>query len=691
MQSDGGLVDVSRFSGLRAILSGPAGGVVGYALTSYDPETKIPVIGFDMGGTSTDVSRYAGRYEHVFETTTAGVTIQSPQLDINTVAAGGGSRLFWKNGLFVVGPESAGAHPGPACYRCVQNLLSNDRKGGPLTVTDANLFLGRLLPEFFPKIFGEKENEPLDMKVTEKLFKELTDEINSGRDQKMTPEEVAFGFINIANEAMTRPIRALTEARGYDTSTHRLATFGGAGGQHSCAIAESLGISQILIHRYSSVLSAYGMALADVVQEVQEPGSAIFSSKTEKELQVRVEELQKKATAELQKQGFDNNIRHELYLNMRYQGTDTALMMIKPDKDWNFGKAFVEHHEQEFGFTLPDRDVLVDDIRVRGIGQSFEATEKTVDQQLKELKPKQVQSSKAHSMQKVYFERGYQDTNIFVLNKLDIGDKITGPAIIIDETQTIVVVPNSTALILNTHVVINLGESDGTGKKANAEKVDPIILSIFSHRFMAIAEQMGRALQKTSVSTNVKERLDYSCALFDANGGLVANAPHLPVHLGSMSTAVKRQSEIWRGKLKRGDVIVSNHPQTGGTHLPDITVITPAFSGDKIVFYVASRAHHADIGGILPGSMPPHSKEIYQEGAAIKSEKLVSEGRFDEKKITYLLLEEPAQYPGCSGTRCLRDNINDLVYLTIRLISESASRCKPKRNHVNLNFDRRIW
>ena len=532
-----------------------------------------------------------------------------------------------------------------------------------MTVTDANLFLGRLLPEFFPKIFGEKEDEPLDMEATAKLFKELTDEINSDRDQKMSPEEVACGFINIANEAMTRPIRALTEARGYDTSTHRLATFGGAGGQHSCAIAESLGISQILIHRYSSVLSAYGMALADVVHEVQEPSSAVFSSKTEKELQKRVEELQKKASEELKKEGFDDeSIRHELYLNMRYQGTDTSLMMIKPDKDWDFGKAFVDRHHQEFGFTLPDRDILVDDIRVRGIGQSFEGPEKTVDQQLKEVKQCQVQTSKKHSTQKVYFEGGHQDTNIYVLNTLEVGDKIKGPAIIIDETQTIIVVPNSTAIILATHVIINLGESEGTGKKANAEKVDPIILSIFSHRFMAIAEQMGRALQKTSVSTNVKERLDYSCALFDSEGGLVANAPHLPVHLGSMSTAVKKQAEIWEGKLRRGDVIVANHPQTGGTHLPDITVITPAFSGDKIVFFVASRAHHADIGGILPGSMPPHSKEIFQEGAAIKSEKLVSEGRFDEKKITYLLLEEPAQYPGCSGTRCLRDNINDLVY-----------------------------
>jgi 5-oxoprolinase (ATP-hydrolysing) len=669
MQSDGGLVDVGIFSGLKAILSGPAGGVVGYALTSYNPETKTPVIGFDMGGTSTDVSRYAaGRYEHVFETTTAGVTIQSPQLDINTVAAGGGSRLFWKNGLFVVGPESAGAHPGPACYR----------KGGPLTITDANLFLGRLLPEFFPKIFGKNEDEGLDEEASAKLFKELVEKINEDvkKDggKEMSLDEVAYGFIKIANETMTRPIRSLTEARGHDTSKHQLATFGGAGGQHAVAIAEALGIHQILIHRYSSVLSAYGMALADVVDERQEPESKVWSDgdeDTRKFLQQKMEALKKKSTATLQEQGFPTeNIAYEEYLNMRYRGTESALMVVKPTKEdakdfdgdeWAFGKAFVKHHEQEFGFTLPDRDIIVDDVRVRGIGKSFSGLEKTVDQQLKTIKAKDLSSKeKCCAEQKVYFEEGRLDTPIYRLEDLSTGDRVQGPAILADGTQTIVVPPGASALLIDTHVVINIGESESHDKRIDTSHVDPIMLSIFAHRFMAIAEQMGRALQKTSVSTNVKERLDYSCALFDADGGLVANAPHLPVHLGSMSTCVKKQAEIWQGKLKRGDVLVSNHPMFGGTHLPDITVITPAFSGDKIVFYVASRAHHADIGGILPGSMPPNSRELFQEGAAIKSEKLVSEGKFNEKRVTELLHTEPAQYPGCSGTRCLADNINDL-------------------------------
>ncbi|KAI9736814.1 MAG: hypothetical protein M1818_005865 [Claussenomyces sp. TS43310] len=672
MQSDGGLVDVDQFSGLRAILSGPAGGVVGYALTSYDPETKIPVIGFDMGGTSTDVSRYgSGRYEHVFETTTAGVTIQSPQLDINTVAAGGGSRLFWRNGLFVVGPESAGAHPGPACYR----------KGGPATVTDANLFLGRLLPDFFPKIFGKNEDEGLDAKASERIFQELTESINAelskdGKKKHMTADEVAYGFIKIANETMTRPIRSLTEAKGHDTSKHRLATFGGAGGQHAVAIAENLGIKQILVHRYSSVLSAYGMALADVVDERQEPESKTWEDNgdTKSLLQRKMADLKSKSKAALQDQGFGEDlITFEEYLNMRYRGTESALMIVKPEKedvekehdgdDWAFGKAFVKQHQQEFGFTLPDRDIIVDDVRVRGIGKSFEGLEKTVDQQLKEIRPENVESGdKQYGQSEVYFEGGRQETPIYKLEDLAVGDRIKGPAVLADGTQTIVVTPGATALVIETHVVINIGGQDAdTGSKVNSEEVDPIMLSIFAHRFMAIAEQMGRALQKTSVSTNVKERLDYSCALFDATGGLVANAPHLPVHLGSMSTCVKRQAEIWKGKLKRGDVVVSNHPEFGGTHLPDITVVTPAFnSKDEIIFYVASRAHHADIGGILPGSMPPHSRELFQEGAAIKSEKLVSEGHFNEDRVVELLLRDPAKYPGCSGTRCLSDNLNDL-------------------------------
>lgn len=534
MQSDGGLVDVDKFTGLKAILSGPAGGVVGYAITSYDENTKIPVIGFDMGGTSTDVSRYGeGRYDHTFETTTAGVTIQSPQLDINTVAAGGGSRLFFKNGLFVVGPESAGAHPGPACYR----------KGGPATVTDANLVLGRLLPEFFPKIFGKNENEGLDVEASKKVLQEIADQIRTETGKDMSVDEVAYGFLTVANETMTRPIRSITEAKGHDSSKHRLASFGGAGGQHAVAIAESLGIKQTLIHRYSSVLSAYGMALADVVDERQEPDSKVWNAQGSvvEELKTKMESLKAKSRQALRDQGFeDDQIVFEEYLNMRYRGTESALMIIKPDQEefgneWDFGQAFVKHHRYEFGFTLDDRDIIVDDVRVRGIGKSFRYEEKSVDEQLKTLVRKDVSAEKAHSVANVYFEGGRLDTPVYKLGDLDVGTEIKGPAMLADGTQTIVVTPHCVALVLETHVVIDIrrdGEKDKSDGEAGEREVDPILLSIFGHRFMAIAEQMGRALQKTSVSTNVKERLDFSCAIFDATGGLVANAPHLPVHLG---------------------------------------------------------------------------------------------------------------------------------------------------------------
>ncbi|UNI20635.1 5-oxoprolinase (ATP-hydrolyzing) [Purpureocillium takamizusanense] len=666
MQSDGGLVDVDKFTGLKAILSGPAGGVVGYAITSYDEDTKTPVIGFDMGGTSTDVSRYGeGRYEHVFETTTAGVTIQSPQLDINTVAAGGGSRLFFRNGLFAVGPESAGAHPGPACYR----------KGGPATVTDANLYLGRLLPEFFPKIFGKNEDEGLDPEASKKVLQELADQVNKETGKNLSVDEVAYGFLTVANETMTRPIRSITEAKGHDSSKHRLATFGGAGGQHAVAIADSLGIHQILVHRYSSVLSAYGMALADVVDERQEPDSSVWKDGGDAvdQLRSKMEKLKDSSRAALKDQGFkDDEIVFQEYLNMRYRGTESALMIVKPTqeeadehfggKDWEFGKAFVRHHRYEFGFTLDERDIIVDDVRVRGIGKSFRHKDKTVDQQLKTIKRQAVAEGKAHGTKEVYFEGGRHKTPIYKLENLAVGDVLNGPAMLADGTQTIVVTPKAKALITETHVILDIEHETKSEPQNGAREVDPIMLSIFGHRFMAIAEQMGRALQKTSVSTNVKERLDFSCAIFDAGGDLVANAPHLPVHLGSMSTCVKRQAEIWKGRLEKGDVIIANHPAYGGTHLPDVTLVMPAFDdkGEKILFYAASRAHHADIGGITAGSMPPHSRELFQEGASIRSEKLVSGGKFNEKRVVELFYDEPAKYPGCSGTRSLADNINDL-------------------------------
>lgn len=675
MQSDGGLVDASNFSGLRAILSGPAGGVVGYSRTCFNPENPVPLIGFDMGGTSTDVSRFGdGKFDHVFETTTAGITIQSPQLDINTIAAGGGSILSFKNGLIQVGPESASSHPGPACYR----------KGGPLTITDANLFLGRLIPEYFPKIFGKNENESLDVDITKFKFDKLTKEINIAHknlDDK-TSYEIAYGFLEVACENMARPIRQLTEAKGHLISSHRLVSFGGAGGQCAVQVASVLGIKEILIHRYSSVLSAYGMSLADVVEEIQEPCTMEFTNNSIDELNNRLLSLEKKAYAKLFQQGFKTeNIEIEAFLNLRYQGTESGIMV--PKKDDGFLKTFQAMHLREFGFLFDDKTIFVDDVRIRASGKVMNRTEVQIDDQI--LKLHQSNNFKEPDPKRLKFLRDIfwkidgevksLPTEIYRLEEMKTGTFCHGPAIIADGTQTNVIPPGSVVTVLDTHLFIQIldgGIKSGEPKHEIIDvkkeeillpdeiKIEPVLLSIFANRFMDIAEQMGTSLQKTSVSVNVKERLDFSCALFDNVGNLVANAPHLPVHLGSMSACIATQAKLWNGKLKPGDILVSNHPSAGGTHLPDITVITPAFKGDEIIFYVASRAHHADIGGLLPGSMPPNSKELWQEGAAIFSEFLVKEGKFQEKKIIEKLLIEPSQYPNCSGTRRLSDNLSDL-------------------------------
>ncbi|GJQ79107.1 hypothetical protein Trydic_g5362 [Trypoxylus dichotomus] len=646
MQSDGGLTPMDTFNGARAILSGPAGGVVGYATTTWQKETDLPVIGFDMGGTSTDVSRFSGKYEHVYESTTAGVTIQAPQLDVNTVAAGGGSMLFFRSGMFVVGPESAGAHPGPACYM----------KQGPLTVTDANLALGRLLPEYFPKIFGPNEDSSLDKIATIKQFERLQKEINDFlstqsdiQNNNMSLEEVAMGFVRVANEAMCRPIRALTQAKGYDTARHALACFGGAGGQHACAIARSLGMTTVFIHKYAGILSAYGMAVADVVHEAQEPAAKTYTDNNFTYFSDRLEVLGEQCIEELKKQGFDEeSIELDYYLHMRYDGTDCALMCNPAElnagtRHGDFLKSFIDRYQTEFGFVIKHRDVIVDDIRVRGIGKNL------VEQDLE--KNAAVGDPEIEKFVQTYFEGGFYETKVYLLEKLFRGHVLNGPAIIMDKLSTILVEPDCTALITRCgDVKITIG----SGKiKDIGPELDSIQLSIFSHRFMSIAEQMGRILQRTSISTNIKERLDFSCALFGADGGLVSNAPHIPVHLGAMQEAVQYQMKN-RGYFHEGDVILSNHPAAGGSHLPDFTVITPVFhkGSDKPIFYVASRGHHADIGGITPGSMPPHSTSLDQEGAAFKSFLLVDKGRFCEEEFTVEINK--------AGGRNLNDNISDL-------------------------------
>ncbi|XP_050573300.1 5-oxoprolinase [Bombus affinis] len=654
MQSDGGLTPMNSFNGSRAILSGPAGGVVGYAMTTYGKETDLPVIGFDMGGTSTDVSRYGGNYEHVYESTTAGVTIQAAQLDVNTVAAGGGSMLFFRSGLFEVGPESAGAHPGPACYK----------KNGPLAVTDANLALGRLLPEYFPKIFGPNENEPLDKSRTMEAFQTLTNQINEflateGHRPKMTVEEVAMGFIRVANETMCRPIRALTQAKGYDTSRHVLACFGGAGGQHACAIARSLGMGTVFVHKYAGILSAYGMALADVVEEAQEPSAEIYEQESFARLDERLDALEKKVREKVAAQGFpDSYIETESFLHLRYQGTDCALMCTpnknsenNATKHGDFLTTFLERYQTEFGFVMSNRKILVNDIRVRGTGK--------IDIQEDPHLPFSNVSPKIEKTTMVYFENSYQETKVYQLHSLSPGHVIHGPAIIMDSLSTLLIEPDCTASITSRgDVKITIGQ--GLRAEVTTE-LDTIQLSIFSHRFMSIAEQMGRILQRTAISTNIKERLDFSCAVFGPDGGLVSNAPHIPVHLGAMQETVQYQMKAFNGEFSKGDVILANHPCAGGSHLPDLTVITPVFYRDveKPVFFVASRGHHADIGGITPGSMPPHSTSLLQEGATFKSFLLVHKGVFREKELTEALMA-PGKIPGSSGTRNLPDNLSDL-------------------------------
>ncbi|KAG8934128.1 hypothetical protein FRC02_010505 [Tulasnella sp. 418] len=463
MASDGGLLDLDNFSGLKSILSGPAGGVVGYALTSWDEESKTPIIGLDVGGTSTDVSRFDGRYEKVYETTTAGISIQSPQLDINTVAAGGGSCLDFRNGLFTAGPESAGAEPGPACYR----------KGGPLAVTDANLILGRLIPDYFPKIFGKSEKEPLDIDASKKALEEVAKEINTSFDRQMSLDEVAYGFIKVANETMCRPIRSLTEAKGFATSRHILASFGGAGGQHACEIAQLLGIKTILIHRYSSILSAYGLALADRALERQEPSSAVYSNSTIPQLRERLDSLSKSVKESLERQGFKpNRIILERYLNMRWEGTDTAIMILggAPRGDdtsevvEDFEDAFKKEYKHQFGFLLEDKPIVIDDIKVRGIGKTFDTLGPSVFEELKTLSRTAVDSqtsSKKEATYSVYFDKigRLDDTPIFQLPSLEIGDVIKGPAVILDDTQTIVVIPGAEAVVTSHHLFITLHDA----------------------------------------------------------------------------------------------------------------------------------------------------------------------------------------------------------------------------------------
>ncbi len=638
MQSDGGLVDASRFSGSRSIYSGPAGGVVGYALTGRERYPEKPLIGFDMGGTSTDVSRFDGEFEWMDESEISAVHLQTSHLKIKTIAAGGGSRLYFKNGLFVVGPDSAGANPGPVCYG----------KDGHAALTDANLILGRLLPDHFPNIFGPNSDQPLDKGAARVAIKQIVETVNEHNVKKgihlYSVEEVAAGFVQVANEAMARAIREVTSEKGFDVSDHVLACFGGAAGQHACAVAKILGIEKIFVHRFAGILSAFGMGLADVFEEIRQP--VAYKLKDLSHLSEDIERLRTEASAIIKGQGFsENQIQIQAYLVLRYQDTDTSkALLFSESKD--IKEKFLNWHSREMGFQLEDREILIDEIVVRAIGHSPNIVQRKI--------PFSSSASEPIDTVDCFFDNEWKPTPIFQLHAMGVGENISGPAIIIDSSSTIVIDPFCTAVITEFgDVEINVSK---VSQDIDDSAENPVLLSLYGHRFMAIAEQMGRILEKTATSTNIKERRDFSCAIFDGKGNLVANAPHLPVHLGAMGETVRKLVESFGNDVKEGDVWLSNHPEMGGSHLPDITVVTPIFYNGVPKFYAANRGHHSDVGGISPGSMPPFSTRLEDEGIAIKFFKLVESGSFREEEISKILSGSSNTF----GTRALKDNISDL-------------------------------
>ena len=642
MMSSGGLTAADLFRGKDAILSGPAGGVVGMAETGRQAGFD-QLIGFDMGGTSTDVSHFAGEYERTFETEVAGVRMRAPMMLIHTVAAGGGSILHFDGARFRVGPDSAGANPGPKCYR----------RGGPLAVTDANVMVGKLIPDFFPKIFGLRQNEPLDGDAVRAAFATLATDIGDRR----SPEQVADGFIKIAVENMANAIKKISVQRGYDVTRYALNCFGGAGGQHACLVADALGMTSVLIHPFSSLLSAYGMGLADIRSVRQQAVEEPFTDRVREELWKVALTLSRDTIAEVLSQGVAaDRIGVHVRAHIRYAGTDTALIVdagtfhpsstgrgrsgkggLSPTK---IRTAFERAHKARFGFIDRTKSLVLEAVSVEAVGGGA---------RFKEQAQKTTRAKLPAPARRTRFFSGGKWRRAFVYRRetLAPGHKVAGPAIIVEPHQTVVVEDGWQAeLTAKNHLVLKrikkLARARAIGTRA-----DPVMLEVFNNLFMSIAEQMGVALQNTAYSVNIKERLDFSCAVFDGDGSLVANAPHMPVHLGSMDRAVETIIRENKGKIRPGDVYAINAPYNGGTHLPDITVCTPVFDGRKILFWVAARGHHADVGGISPGSMSPNATTIAQEGVYIDNFKLVDRGRFREKEILALLTggDYPARNP----------------------------------------------
>ena len=634
MQSNGGLTDARLFQGRDAILSGPAGGIVGMAQTA-EAAGFDHVIGFDMGGTSTDVSHYAGRYERSFETEVAGVRMRAPMMDIHTVAAGGGSICSFRDGRFQVGPESAGADPGPAAYR----------RGGPLTVTDCNVFLGKLSPDHFPHVFGPEGKDPLDVAATRRGFIALTEQINTATGQSLTPEEVAEGFLKIAVDNMANAIKKISVERGHDVTTYTLQCFGGAGGQHACLVADALGMRSVLIHPFAGVLSAYGMGLAEIraLREAQ-VDCPLKNLAPAQEIATR---LCEEARAEVAAQG-SAQITLTTRAHIRYAGSHQTLDVAFGPAD-DMADEFATAHTSRFGFAPKGHALLIDMISVEAIGQTGEApTAAGTDQggAAVALAP----AATVHVA-----ATGWGDVPLYARADLPPNAQITGPAIITEATGTNMVEPGWTAR-LDAQANLVLTRTAAAPRAAVAgTAADPIQLEVMSNLFMSIADQMGATLANTAWSVNIKERFDFSCAIFDAAGQLVANAPHVPVHLGSMSdsiqTVIRRNPEVCDG-----DAFVLNSPYQGGTHLPDVTVVTPVFMPgvDGPAYWLGSRGHHADIGGRTPGSAPPDSRHIDEEGVLIDNLRLVTRGQFEEDMIRTCL--SGARYPA----RNIDQNIADL-------------------------------
>ena len=643
MQSSGGLTSADLFKGKDSILSGPAGGIVGMVQTARGAGFK-KVIGFDMGGTSTDVSHYAGEYERAFETQVAGVRMRAPMMSIHTVAAGGGSILHFDGSRYRVGPDSAGANPGPAAYR----------RGGPLAVTDANVMLGKVQPKYFPRVFGPHADAALDYEASAAKFRALASEIEAATGVARTPEEVAEGFIQIAVENMANAIKKVSVARGYDITQYTLQCFGGAGGQHACLIADKLGIPRVYIHPYAGVLSAYGMGLADLTAMRERAIELRLAPASRAALDSAFEEMAANARAQILGQGVQaGNVVIRQRVHVRYDGTDSALVVEDGTLE-EIKARFEAAYRMRYSFLMEHKALVVEAVSVEAIGLS--------GQQVDVQTSASSRTGALGAAETVrMFSGGVEHAApIYVRGLMQPGDKVLGPAIIAEQNATSIVEPGWQCEVTAQNHLVLTRAVERPRQTAIGTTADPVMLEIFNNLFMAIAEQMGLTLANTAYSVNIKERLDFSCAVFNQHGDLIANAPHMPVHLGSMGESIKtviRENTGARGRaMQAGDVYVLNAPYNGGTHLPDITVITPVFdtSGKDILFYVGSRGHHADIGGISPGSMPPNSKVVEEEGVLIDNFLLVEKGCLRDSETRALL--GSGQYP----SRNIEQNMADL-------------------------------